>query len=60
MPSAAPRPVRFGVVVFPGSNCDTDAHHAIGTFPGATAPARRNSPAVPVDSPVSPERLPGR
>jgi len=37
MPSAAPRPARFGVVVFPGSNCDTDAHHAIGTFPGATA-----------------------
>ena len=37
MPSAAPRPVRFGVVVFPGSNCDTDAHHAISTFPGATA-----------------------
>lgn len=35
--SPAPRPVRFGVVVFPGSNCDTDAHHAIGTFPGATA-----------------------
>jgi len=30
-------PVRFGVVVFPGSNCDTDAHHAIGTFPSATA-----------------------
>jgi phosphoribosylformylglycinamidine synthase subunit PurQ / glutaminase len=35
--SPAPRPVRFGVVVFPGSNCDTDAHHAIGTFPDATA-----------------------
>ncbi len=29
--------VRFGVVVFPGSNCDTDAHHAISTFPDATA-----------------------
>jgi phosphoribosylformylglycinamidine synthase I len=37
MPSAAPRPVRFGVVVFPGSNCDTDAHRAVGTFPDATA-----------------------
>ena len=35
--SPASRPVRFGVVVFPGSNCDTDAHHAIGTFPGASA-----------------------
>ena len=35
--SPASRPVRFGVVVFPGSNCDTDAHHAIGTFPDATA-----------------------
>ncbi len=31
----AHRPVRFGVVVFPGSNCDADAHHAISTFPGA-------------------------
>jgi phosphoribosylformylglycinamidine synthase len=29
--------VRFGVVVFPGSNCDADAHDAIGTFPGATS-----------------------
>lgn len=29
--------VRFGIVVFPGSNCDTDAHHAISTFPDATA-----------------------
>lgn len=35
MSSAAP--VRFGVVVFPGSNCDADSHHAISTFPGATA-----------------------
>jgi len=35
--SPVSRPVRFGVVVFPGSNCDTDAHHAIGTFPDATA-----------------------
>jgi phosphoribosylformylglycinamidine synthase len=29
----AHRPVRFGVVVFPGSNCDADAHHALSTFP---------------------------
>lgn len=29
-------PVRFGIVVFPGSN-DADSHHAISTFPGATA-----------------------
>ncbi len=35
--SPVPRPVRFGVVVFPGSNCDTDACHAVGTFPEATA-----------------------
>ena len=35
MSSASPQPVRFGVVVFPGSNCDADAHHAISTFPGA-------------------------
>jgi phosphoribosylformylglycinamidine synthase I len=27
-------PFRFGVVVFPGSNCDADAHHAVGTFAG--------------------------
>jgi phosphoribosylformylglycinamidine synthase subunit PurQ / glutaminase len=27
-------PVRFGIVVFPGSNCDYDAHHALSTFPG--------------------------
>jgi phosphoribosylformylglycinamidine synthase I len=26
--------VRFGVVVFPGSNCDADAHHALSTFAG--------------------------
>ncbi len=25
-------PVRFGVVVFPGSNCDADSYHAISTF----------------------------
>jgi phosphoribosylformylglycinamidine synthase subunit PurQ / glutaminase len=30
-------PVRFGVVVFPGSNTDADCHHALGTFPGVTA-----------------------
>jgi phosphoribosylformylglycinamidine synthase len=24
-------PMKFGVVVFPGSNCDHDAHHAIGS-----------------------------
>jgi phosphoribosylformylglycinamidine synthase I len=24
------QPMKFGVVVFPGSNCDHDAHHAIG------------------------------
>lgn len=35
MPNAAHPRVRFGVVVFPGSNCDTDAHHAISTFPDA-------------------------
>jgi phosphoribosylformylglycinamidine synthase len=27
--------LRFGVVVFPGSNCDADAHHAVGTIAGA-------------------------
>jgi phosphoribosylformylglycinamidine synthase I len=26
--------VRFGIVVFPGSNCDYDARHALSTFPG--------------------------
>ena len=26
--------MRFGVVVFPGSNCDHDAHHAIGSVLG--------------------------
>lgn len=29
-------PVRFGVVVFPGSNCDADAYHAVSTFPGTS------------------------
>ncbi|MBE0429543.1 MAG: phosphoribosylformylglycinamidine synthase subunit PurQ [Thermoleophilia bacterium] len=28
-------PVRFGVVVFPGSNCDADSYHAVSTFAGA-------------------------
>jgi len=27
--------IRVGVVVFPGSNCDRDAHHAVSTFAGA-------------------------
>lgn len=27
--------VRFGIVVFPGSNCDYDASHALSTFPEA-------------------------
>lgn len=27
--------VRFGIVVFPGSNCEYDALHALGTFPEA-------------------------
>jgi phosphoribosylformylglycinamidine synthase I len=27
--------VRFGIVVFPGSNCDYDACHALSTFPQA-------------------------
>jgi phosphoribosylformylglycinamidine synthase len=31
------RPVRLGVVVFPGSNCDRDTDHALSTFPGVTA-----------------------
>jgi phosphoribosylformylglycinamidine synthase len=29
--------VRFGVVVFPGSNCDADSHDAVNTYPGAEA-----------------------
>ena len=32
----SPAPVRFGVVVFPGSNCDADSYHAISTFPEAS------------------------
>jgi len=31
----APRKVRFGIVVFPGSNCEYDAKHALSTFPHA-------------------------
>ena len=27
--------MKAGIVVFPGSNCDADAHHAVGTFAGA-------------------------
>ena len=38
MNPAAESPVRVGVVVFPGSNCDRDAHHAVSTFAG-TEPA---------------------
>jgi len=30
-------PVRFGVVVFPGSNCDADSYDAVRSFPGAEA-----------------------
>ncbi len=29
------KPARFGVVVFPGSNCDADSYDAIHTFAGA-------------------------
>ena len=29
-------PVRFGVVVFPGSNCDADSFHAVSTFPSTS------------------------
>ncbi|MCL6106528.1 MAG: phosphoribosylformylglycinamidine synthase subunit PurQ [Actinobacteria bacterium] len=29
--------VRFGVVVFPGSNCDADSYDAVSTFTGAEA-----------------------
>jgi phosphoribosylformylglycinamidine synthase subunit PurQ / glutaminase len=35
--SVTDRPLRFGVVVFPGSNCDADAHHAVSTLAGAEA-----------------------
>jgi len=31
------RNIRFGVVVFPGSNCDHDAHHAAGALLGQSA-----------------------
>jgi phosphoribosylformylglycinamidine synthase len=30
-------PVRFGVVIFPGSNCDADSYDAVHTFAGAEA-----------------------
>ena len=36
-PQTSAPPVRFGVVIFPGSNCDTDAHDAVRTFPGVRA-----------------------
>lgn len=35
MTGRASRKVRFGIVVFPGSNCEYDAKHALGTFPEA-------------------------
>ncbi|HZK48910.1 MAG TPA: phosphoribosylformylglycinamidine synthase subunit PurQ [Thermoleophilia bacterium] len=35
MTGIAPRKVRFGIVVFPGSNCEYDAKHALSTFPHA-------------------------
>lgn len=31
----APSTVRFGIVVFPGSNCEYDSKHALSTFPEA-------------------------
>jgi phosphoribosylformylglycinamidine synthase I len=31
------RPLRVGVVVFPGINTDGDTHHALESFPGVTA-----------------------
>ena len=34
---AGAQPVRFGIVVFPGSNCDTDAQRAVLSFPGTEA-----------------------
>lgn len=36
-PQTATETVRFGVVVFPGSNCDADTRDAVHTFPGASA-----------------------
>jgi phosphoribosylformylglycinamidine synthase subunit PurQ / glutaminase len=35
--NAQMQPVRFGIVVFPGSNCDTDAHRAVSGFSEAEA-----------------------
>lgn len=29
--------LKFGIIVFPGSNCDHDAHHAVGTMMGQEA-----------------------
>ncbi len=37
LPQTEIKTVRFGVVVFPGSNCDADSHDAVGTFTGAEA-----------------------
>ena len=36
-PQTEATPVRFGVVVFPGSNCDADSYDAVRSFPGAEA-----------------------
>lgn len=35
MTARPPSPVRFGIVVFPGSNCEYDTKHALSTFPEA-------------------------
>ncbi len=35
LPQTETRTVRFGVVIFPGSNCDADSHDAVGTFAAA-------------------------
>lgn len=36
-PQTEVTPVRFGVVVFPGSNCDADSYDAVRSFAGAGA-----------------------
>lgn len=36
-PQTSTTPVRFGVVVFPGSNCDADSYDAVNSFTGAQA-----------------------
>jgi phosphoribosylformylglycinamidine synthase subunit PurQ / glutaminase len=36
MRPASTQLARFGVVVFPGSNTETDTYHALDTFPGAS------------------------